>query len=242
MAITAQTLIQNAFESIGVYAPGETLASADSSTGLYVLNMLIDEWASQGIFVQQYTTLSISITSGKASYTIGPVGADVTAARPISVEYGPTSATVTVSAVTTNMNSVSSVEWSAIQGNSSSSGTPDTVWYDPQYPLGVLNVSPTPNATGTLQVNAFSSVVTNFPLLSTSVALSIGSQNALQNNLALALIAYYKDINIGPAPRLQADGAEGKYFLRYNSLTSRAMLNRRMITAGQSPPPPAKGE
>lgn len=242
MAITAQTLIQNAFESIGVYAPGETMATNDSATGLYVLSMLLDEWASQGIFVQQYTTLSITLSSGKNSYTIGTSGADVTAARPISVEYGPTSATVTVNAVTTNVNSVSAVEWSALQGNSASSGVPDTVWYDSQYPLGILNVSPKPNAAGTLMVNAYSSVVTNFATLSTSVALSIGSQNALQNNLALALIAYYKDINIGPAPRLQADGAEGKYFLRYNSLTSRAQLNRRMITAGQSPPPPAKGE
>ena len=118
------------------------------------------------------------------------------------------------------------------------------MFYDPQYPVGKINVAPTPTGSGTL---TFDSMIplTSFPTLSTSATLAPGVQNAIQNNLALSLISYFKDAT-NPPPRLMADAAEGKDFLRYDSMTSRAMLKRRMISTGRQPAPaapaPASGD
>lgn len=240
MSISAQTLITNAFQSIGVYAAGQSLASTDSTIGLTVLNMLLDEWANENIFVQQYTATTLTITPIKASYTIGPTGADLTAPRPNNIEYGPGAASCTVSAVTTAVNVVSQIEWASIFSISPGTGTPDTLFYDPTYPRGILNLSPTPNASGTVTFNA-ASVLSSFPTLGTTAILAIGVQNAVQNNLALDLLPYYRSL-AQPNPRLMADGAEGKDFLRYGSITSRAMMGRRLITTGRQPAPPAQGE
>lgn len=240
MSISAQTLITNAFQSINVYAAGQSLASTDSAVGLSVLNMLLDEWANENIFVQQYTATAITLSSAKASYTIGPVGADVTAPRPSNIEYGPGAASVVVSATTTAVNVVSQIEWASIYSISPGVGTPDTLFYDPTYPKGTLNVSPTPNAVGTLTFNA-ASVLSSFPTLGTTANLALGVQNAIQNNLALDLLPYYRS-TAQPNPRTMADAAEGKDFLRYLSLVSRGMMGRRMITTARQPAPPAAGE
>jgi hypothetical protein len=240
-SVTAQTLIGNAFIAINVYAVGQSLVSGDSALGLQLLNVLLDEWANENIFVQQYVQQTLNISSSKSSYTIGPNGSpSLTAPRPNNIEVGPGAASCTISATTTAVNVVSSIEWNSIFSLTPGTGTPDTLFYDPQYPLGVLNIAPTPTTTGTIQFNA-AYVLSSFAALSTSANLALGAQNAIQNNLALDLLPYYRS-SAQPNPRIMADAAEGKDFLRYGSIVSRAMMGRRLITTGRQPAPPSQGE
>ena len=51
MATTALDIIQGALLNINSYSPGETLASADASTGLAVLNDLLDSLSTDKCFV-----------------------------------------------------------------------------------------------------------------------------------------------------------------------------------------------
>jgi len=242
MSVHAQDLIVNAFVLIGVYSPVQTLTSTDANYGLSQLNTIIDEWQEENLFCQQLIARTLTISNGKSSYTIGPNGSpSLVAPRPNAIEMGPSEASVTISATTSPVNVVPAIEWEMIQSINPGVGTPDTLYYDPQYPLGVLNLAPTPNAAGTVSFNAMQVLNSFADLASTSYLLAQGVQNALQSNLALSLMPSYAGTR-QPSPRLMADAAEGKDFLRYGNIVSRAMLNRRMITTGRQPAPPAKGE
>lgn len=242
MSVKAQDLILDAFVMIGVYSPVQTMTSTDANFGLNQLNEIIDQWQEENLFCQQLIARTLTISSGKASYTIGPNGSpSLIAPRPTAIEVGPSMASCTISAVTSPVNVVSAIEWSMIESINSGTGTPDTLFYDPQYPMGVMNVAPTPIAGGTITFNAMQILSSFADLASTSYVLAQGVQKALEANLALSLMPSYTGTK-QPNPRLMADGAEGKDFLRWGNIVSRAMLNRRMITTGRQPPPPAKGE
>ena len=84
---TATELIQNAFIEIGVFEPGEPLNPEDSTFGLAKLNRLLDSWATKRLNVFFVGHASFVFGTSQQSYTIGPTGADFTAARPTRIKY-----------------------------------------------------------------------------------------------------------------------------------------------------------
>lgn len=226
---TARDIIQSALEELGVYAPGETMSDADAERGLFTLNDMLDEWASEYLFVTQQTAVTATLSSGKASYTIGKTGApDIAAPRPVKIDYGPARASVTVSAVTTLVNIVSQIEWASIYSIAPGSGTPTTLFYDPQSPLGVVNLSPTPNATATLNFNAWTNLQ-SFANLAATANLTDGIRDALKHNLAVGLKPFFAETPINPVTVTKA--AMAKDAVRILNVTSRAMLNRTKVPA-----------
>src|SRR6187200_1131218 len=84
LTFTARNLVERTLKLLGVVAQGETPSSPELSDGWKALNELVDAWATQRLIiytVQRNTALSL--VSGTASYTIGPVSADLIAARPV---------------------------------------------------------------------------------------------------------------------------------------------------------------
>ena len=242
MTVKAQDIILNSFVLIGVYSSVQTLNTTDGNFGLSMLNTMLDEWAQENIFVQQLIAKTLTISNGVSSYTIGPNGSpSLTSARPNAIQTGPGAASCVISGTTTQINAISAIEYNMIQSISPGTGTPDTIFYDPQYPLGVINLAPKPNASGTVTFNALQNLGSFADLGSTSYTLAPGVQSALQSNLALLLFPSYRG-TAQPNIRLTADGAEGKDFIRYTSISSRSMMNRRMITTARQPAPPKEGE
>ena len=225
-AFSALDIITDSLVKLGVYAPGEPISAADSATSLAVLNDMIDAWSNEYVFFYSLTTVTATLTSSKVSYTIGPTGADITAPRPARIAYGPNEASNTISAVKTLMNVVSAVEWQAGPSLSVATGTPDTLYYDPQYPLGVLKVSPIPNAGGTFSFNSWVPLQ-SFPDLSTTYTLSFGGEEALRSNLAVALKSYFADTQLDQITAIRA--VETKKALAYSNVNSRAMLRARRM-------------
>ena len=236
-SITAGELIQASLETIGIYGPGETMTDADAARGLAELNEMLDQWAAEYLYVYQLTTQTATLTTAQASYTIGNTGTpDVSGVRPLRVQYGQGAAAVTISTTTTPVAVVSAVEWNSIYNVSPGVGTPNALYYDPQYPLGVLNVAPTPNAGASL---SFSSLVilSSFAGLTTSANLSQGVLDAVQASLAVRLKPFYSEGQLDPAVGMRA--AEAKDLLRYQTLNSRALLKRTMVSTGRQPVPGA---
>lgn len=245
MSIHAQDIILNAFVEIGVYSQIQTMTSLDANFGLGQLNEIISQWQQENLFCQQLISETFNIAAGTSAYTIGPNGSpSLTAPRPNSIALGAGAASCTITAgpVTSLVNVVSAIEWQMIESISPGVGTPDTLFYDPSYPMGVINLAPTPNAVGTVTFSALQVLSSFADLNSTAYTPAQGVQKALENNLALSLMPGYR-ASQQPSARLVTDAAESKYFLRWGpNIVSRAMLNRRMISTGQQPPPPAKGE
>lgn len=240
MSLHAQDIILNSFVLIGVYSPVQTLSATDGAYGLQQLNTIIDKWQDEGLYCQQLISRTLTISNAKASYTIAPNGSpSLTAPRPNAVEMGPGMASCTPSGGSASpVNVVSAVEWEMIQAIGAGTGTPDTMFYDPQYPAGVINLAPTPNNSGTVTFNALQVLSAFADLSSTSYTLANGVQDALQTNLGLSLMPSYAGTR-PMSPRLATDAADAKNFLRYGNgnLVSRTMLNRRMISTGRQPAP-----
>jgi hypothetical protein len=233
VSTSAQDLIQDALEMLGIYSPGDSISAADSARTLFILNSMLDEWAGETIFVYQTVALTGPIASGTAQYTIAEAGATVTAPRPNRIAYGNGAASVTVGSTTTPVNVVSAIEYQSLSAYSPAPGTPDTLYYQPSYPQGLLNLLPTPNAAGTLTFAAWQPVI-SFPELSTEVTFAVGGLDAVRDNLAVAAKTYFRDAQIDPLILQRA--AEAKDFLRYQGINSRATMGRFTLTTNPRKP------
>lgn len=189
MATTAQDIINDAFLRMGVYAPGESIADSDSQRMLSILNDMLDQWSNENLACFAYSQQSGALTVNKAQYSIGTSGgADFAITRPLKLQDGPGMAYIQDS----NSNNyyvevVPLDEWNLIgnRGSTTTSNVPNTLFYDPQFPLGLLNFWPTPNAGGyTAFWNSYLQLV-DFAATSTAVSLPPGYKDALQKNLAV---------------------------------------------------------
>lgn len=214
---TPTDLITDALTKLGVYSPGEPIAAADMAQGLIRLNDMLDHWADDNLYVFQLSAIAVSVTSGGSTYNIP-------APRPPRLLNGPGRASVLVGSSTTPVNVVSQVEFSVIQGGYTSTGTPDTVYYDPQYPAGILNVRPIPGTSGTLTVQGWTPLI-QFTGLTQNVTLAEGVEDTLKSNLAVALKPYFNNVAIDPV--IVSEAADSLTTLRQYAQTSRAMIRRQ---------------
>lgn len=226
---TALDLIQDAMEMLGIYAPGETISTADAARCLFVLNALIDELAAAHIFLYALNTQSVTLAQGTAVYSIGPSNApNIVAARPDKITRGPGAASVTISGTTSPVNVVSSIEYQAYLAANPASGTPDTLWYNPTYPQGSLTLLPTPSATGTLSFTAWQRIAA-FAGLTNGFTLAPGVLDGLRDNLAVSAKTYFRDAALDPIIIQRAMASRD--WLRYQGQTSRAMFNRFVLSS-----------
>lgn len=223
---TALDVITDALQNIGVYAPGEQISAADSATCLGVLNDMIDQWQEEYIPVYALTTATASIVGAQTAYNVG-AGAAFNIARPIAIQFGPQAASSLISAVTTPINVVSQVEFENIEKSNVVAGVPQYAFYDPQYPVGVLNINPAPAAsTGTITISCWVPAST-LSTLSTANVFASGAVRALKTNLAVRLQAYFLDSPISQA--LALESVETKGALEYTNMVSRAMKRRHKV-------------
>jgi hypothetical protein len=79
--VTALQVITDAAENIGVIEPGESIDSNDLATFLRALNLLVKQWQGRsdkfpGLKVWTRQRLTIFLTGGQVSYSIGPASSD----------------------------------------------------------------------------------------------------------------------------------------------------------------------
>lgn len=84
------------------------------------------------------------------------------------------------------------------------SNIPDTIFYDPQYPLGIINVFPTPNVSNTLYFDAYLQL-TDFSSLTVSMILPPGYEAAIYSNLSMWMAPFFKDAQPSPVVSALAD-------------------------------------
>ncbi|SRR5216684_3473415 len=210
----AITLIQDALEKDQIYSPGDTIGDADAQSCLRVLNNMIDSWSTESLSCFAILEQSVALQPGKQSYTIGTVGSpDINATRPLRLLNAPGSAYIQ----DTNgnnywVNVVEQDKWNLIGNrspNTITSNIPDTLFYDPQVPLGILNFWPTENAGGYTAFWDSYLQLMEFPDLFTDVGLPPGYKLALGDCLARRVWRYFKAKEPIPAD-IEADAAGAK--------------------------------
>lgn len=190
---TALNLIQDAFELLKIYAPGVQVNAADSARAFKSMNKMLEQWSTQPYACYANLDQSFVFVPGKQSYTIGTSGgADIVATRPINVATGQGAAyMVDVNDDRFQLNVIEQDQWNAIGRLNNTSQLPDTMFYDPQFPLGIINIFPVPTIAYTMHFIARLQLA-DMANLNSTFSLPPGYEEAIVSNLAIRLWPYYK--------------------------------------------------
>lgn len=208
---TALDLIQDSLEKIQAYAPGETIGDADAQRALNVLNNMIDSWSTESLTVFAYQEQSTVLAIGKVQYTIGQTGSpDLSLPRPIRLLSGPGSARVEDSGGNRyDVDVLTQDQFNRIWNiSNTTSSWPTALFYDPQFPLGILKIYPAPNQGGmTLFWDSYLALA-QFASLFALVSFPPGYKLALVDTLARRLWRYFKKTS-EPIPQDIINDASG---------------------------------
>lgn len=194
---TAMDIIQAALEEARVYAPGETVSAADSARCLWILNGMMDSWSNDSLACYAVLEQSGVLQPGVAQYTVG-AGGVFNVTRPLAILTG-----LGAAYLQDNLGNNYPVEvverdvWNTIGNRLTTSQIPDTLFFDPQYPLALINVFPTPSIAYTLFWDSRLQLQ-EFPTLQTAMSLPLGYQDAIQHNLCVRLKPFFNGAQIDP--------------------------------------------
>lgn len=235
---SANDIITDALQKLGIYAPNQTLTSDDAALGFAQLNNLLDQWLDDSIYLYQLKTIVGYVSAQQSGYTVGPGGL-IDTVRPNRILVGAGMGSITVGGVTTLLDSVSKIEWDAIYEPavdvaSPMLATPTVMFYDPQFPFGWLNLAPIPSVAGTISFKGYYGLG-SFATPSTEYVLTPGEEQALKTNLALVLNPYFGGSAV--TPELLAEAQQAKTTLTLTNRLSRAMSkrNREPVATGTTP-------
>ncbi len=159
--------------------------SDDDNAAWLTLQDMVDSWSLDGYIVPYYVTETFTLTIGQAAYTIG-VSSD---SPDLETSTGRPLALVTAFLRESGYDYPVEVDMTAIQYNGllnkSSSARPQRIYYDPQYPNGLINFDYQANAAYTL------SLTSEKPLAEVAIdgtfSLPPGVNETLVFNLALRI-------------------------------------------------------
>ena len=141
MSETAQTLIKGALRAIQAIATGETPTNDELQDGLEAMKIMLRHWSAKNIRIYYVKQDTITLT-GATSYTIGS-GGDVNTVRPVSIR----GAYVRDSGGVDRVLKIIDEAWYRGLVLKSLSSTVEYLYYNPDYPLGIIYVYPTGGVT-----------------------------------------------------------------------------------------------
>lgn len=203
---SAMDMIQDVLESLKVYAPGVTVNAADSSRVLSCMNQMLDSWSNERLSCYANLEQSFTLIPGKGSYTIGTNGVpDINAVRPLSIASGLGAAyLIDMNNNRYGIDVIEQDQWNQIVLLTETSDLPNTLFYDPQYPWGIINIFPLPLVGYTVYFDARLQLQTLCDL-STRFTLPPGYMQAIKDNLVLQVWEYFKQGD-PPAWRMEKAG------------------------------------
>ena len=142
--LTATQLIELAYQEIGDTPIGQAIPGELLGYGMKKLNILLKSLRNRGIHLHVRDLISITPVAGQFKYTIGPVGADITAPRPFKLldAYYRRTADKT-NQVVTILTRDTYFEQSGRESTNSERIT--QIFYDPTLVRGTLYTFPVPN-------------------------------------------------------------------------------------------------
>jgi hypothetical protein len=181
---TAADILNTAGRGLGYLGNTEVMSAADANAGLNVFNAMLDSWNGESLTAYAWQTLNFNLVSGTSVYTIGPTGVWV-AQRPTQI----------YDAFITDANQLNyplailtQDKWNNIGMLTITSQIPTAIFYDSQYPNGIINIFPIPLLNYTITLNCELQIA-NFVNLTTAFSMPPGYLRAYTSNLSLELMA-----------------------------------------------------
>lgn len=193
MSVTVSEVLKDALGLCNALEIDETPASYDMALALRAANMMLGSWSAQHLILRSNQLLSFATTAGQASYTIGPSGQDITAAKPLRIE----SAVVVDATTNYPVEVIADDQFEVLVDQATSSGRPIYLSYDPgdaqqTTVSGTIRFYYTPDKayTARLQTHGVLTELTNY-----TDVLTFESEyrEAFVYNLAMRLFRRYND-------------------------------------------------
>ena len=181
MEMTANDIIERSLVKARIISPGDAIP-VDIGDQVYdELNGMLESWSLENLMVIADVEEYFALTSGIARYTYGS-GGDFDSARPIKIRdesfIREGGMDYPVSLVT--------LDTYRGKSNKSTSGRPQIMAYNPEYPLCVVYLWPTPSSVGPIYIKS-SKIINRFTDRTTDVELEPGYSRAIISNLAVEI-------------------------------------------------------
>lgn len=183
---TAQTLITNAIQTLGVLGDGDTPTAGELADGLGYLNEMLESWSIDSMMVYQILQESKAITAGTQSITIGS-GGTFNTTRPVNIQNAFFR---DANNLDYQLQIVPQDSYQRIQLKTVQTSYPYVAYYDNAYPLGTLYFYPVPSQNLTLYMNTWQQLQ-QFATLGTTVSLPPGYAEMIRYQLAIRLASQY---------------------------------------------------
>ena len=227
----------DALQTLGIYAPGESIAAADMAQAQTTFNDMADFLSIQNLACYANMEQSFALVPGDGQYSIGPTG-QIVAVRPMSIPVNSGAARIVdFEGNNYDVQVIDQFTWNQISTQLVTSQLPEVLFYDPQFPNGIINIWPIPSIAYTLYFDsrlAISEVAT----LTTAISLPPGYNLMLKRNLAKWLLPYFGDaLGQLAQARVVADAKETLAAVkRKNSVTPLIGFDKSLVKKGGSSP------
>ena len=212
---TASEILTRSAKALAYLGRTEVLSAADANDALVCFNALLDSWSNEALMSYVELQRNFPMVAGQQQYTIG-TGGNINSTRP----YDVTSAFIRDNNSNDYpMQIFNQDQWDKIGLKNITSQIPDTLFYDSQYPLGVINIFPIPLVNYTVYFNSTTDQV-DFTSLTQVLSLPVGYERAFVLNLAIEMMS------AGFPCLLQGDGL-GQ--LRANAAEAKGNIKRANI-------------
>lgn len=184
--MTVLDLITQAMKAIGVISSSETPSADEASDGLFVLNGMLDSWNTERLSIYTINAAVYDLVPQQLKYTIGPVGADFTAPRPVRIQNANIILNDNVPPVRVPITLLDDDQWSAISLQLVPSTIPQKLYNDGSFPNSNLYLWGQPSSGLQLELYTWSQI-TGFTDYTDDFTLPPGYQEAVLYNLAVRL-------------------------------------------------------
>jgi hypothetical protein len=192
VSITPQQIITPAFHYAKILKrPTGTPSANESTDGLTLLNLIVDEWSARKPFAYSRNFVSFTLTPGHQPTTIGPSGDIIVTVRPARIEQAALILTTSTPNVDVPLNIRDEQWWANERVKAQQSNVPTDLYYTPDMPNGSMWLWPVPVFAYGVRVDIWTAL-TQFAALNTSFNSPPAYQRALTLTLAEELCEFYE--------------------------------------------------
>lgn len=188
--MTVRDIISRSLRLLGVLASGETAEASQTQDALTTMNAMVSAWKNDGLLIYKNQIQTVSLIASQQSYTIGTLG-DFAIDRPDYI----VEAKYSLNNIEYPIEILNLKQWADIPNKLVSGSIPTKLYYNPEYPLGVLYFWPLPNGASSV-VLYYGNSIDSFTSINTTVSLPPGYEDLLVYGTAERIAPEYgKDLS-----------------------------------------------
>lgn len=208
--VTAGDICSKALQMTGANGGSAIMTDADGQLMLDLLSSLMDMWSNFNLACYAILEQSAPLVPNQSAYTIGP-GGNFNMTRPLKIIGSPGSCYVQdTNGNNYDMQVVARDTWNLYTNRSDlvTSNFPNILFYDPQNPLGIINILPFPTMSYMMFWDSYLQLA-DYTDLNQQIDLPPGYKLAMLTNLAVLAKPFFLDGAMDPVIPVIASSSLG---------------------------------